>query len=281
MNKISPSCLCLISLLVGAVAGVMFLSSEARAQGDGIVVDGADDISMIANEYSTELANATREVTSRVVAEYGDFSSNLELNKSSELDKGASAVSSRVAVEYADFASACELQSSEALSQAAADVTSRIIVEYADFIFSPTLGPKPMEDGTPPTIGTPVQEPSSDVAPYQNVTVSVNITDAESGVKNATLYYSLNNTEAWTAVVMSYNSTSHLYYATIPKQSEGTDVRYKIVAYDNAENMAVKDNDGQAYTVIPEFPSFLILPLFMIATLLTVIAYRKKRISTR
>jgi len=276
VNKISPTCLCLISLLVGAVAGVMFLSSEARAQGDGIVVDGADDISMIANEYSTELANATREVTSRVVAEYGDFSSNLELNKSSELDKGASAVSSRVAVEYADFASACELQSFEALPQAAADVTSRIIVEYADFIFSPSLGPKPMEDGTPPTIGTPVQEPSSDVAPYQNVTVSVNITDAESGVKNATLHYSLNNTEAWTTVAMSYNSTSHLYYATIPEQSEGTGVKYKIVAYDNAENMAVKENDGQAYTVIPEFPSFLILPLFMMATLLAVIVYRRK-----
>jgi len=28
--------------------------------------------------------------------------------------------------------------------------------------------------------------------------------------------------------------------------------------------------------VIPEFSSFLILPLFMIATLLTVIVYRKK-----
>jgi hypothetical protein len=28
--------------------------------------------------------------------------------------------------------------------------------------------------------------------------------------------------------------------------------------------------------VIPEFPSFLILPLFMIATLLTVIIYKKK-----
>jgi parallel beta-helix repeat protein len=33
--------------------------------------------------------------------------------------------------------------------------------------------------------------------------------------------------------------------------------------------------------IVPEFPSFLILPLFMIATLLAVIFYRKKRISTR
>jgi parallel beta-helix repeat protein len=33
--------------------------------------------------------------------------------------------------------------------------------------------------------------------------------------------------------------------------------------------------------VVPEFPSFLILPLFMIATLLAVIVYRKKRIDIR
>jgi hypothetical protein len=31
--------------------------------------------------------------------------------------------------------------------------------------------------------------------------------------------------------------------------------------------------------IIPEFPSFLILPLFMIATLLAVIVYRKKNMN--
>jgi hypothetical protein len=33
--------------------------------------------------------------------------------------------------------------------------------------------------------------------------------------------------------------------------------------------------------VIPEFPPFLILPLFMIATLLAVIAHRRKRVDVR
>jgi hypothetical protein len=33
--------------------------------------------------------------------------------------------------------------------------------------------------------------------------------------------------------------------------------------------------------VIPEFPSFIIMPLFMIATLLTVIVYRRIRISSK
>jgi len=31
------------------------------------------------------------------------------------------------------------------------------------------------------------------------------------------------------------------------------------------------------YDVIPEFPSFIILPLYMIATLLVIIIYRRKR----
>jgi len=35
--------------------------------------------------------------------------------------------------------------------------------------------------------------------------------------------------------------------------------------------------DIYAFTVIPEFPSFIILPLFMIATLLAVIVYRRKQ----
>ena len=78
---------------------------------------------------------------------------------------------------------------------------------------------------------------------------------------------------------MDYNSTSQRYYTTIPGQSEGTYVRYNITAYDNAENLAVKEGEGQDYTVIPEFPSFLILPLFMVATLLAVIVYRRKHSS--
>jgi hypothetical protein len=274
MNEKLPICLCAILLLLGAVAGVVLRSSEARSQGDGIIVDGEDDVSIITNEYSPELANVTNGVTARAIVEYGDFSSGPELKRSVGLDQAAGAVSSRVVVEYADSAPVYESQQSVGLQQSAAIVTSRIIVEYADFIFSPNLGPKPMTDTTPPNIGTPVQKPlQNNVTQNEIVTVSVDITDAESGVKNATLHYNLNNTEAWTTVVMSYNSTSQRYYATIPEQSEGTHVRFNITAYDNAENLAVKEQD---YTVIPEFPSFLILPLFIMATLLAVIVYKRK-----
>jgi hypothetical protein len=77
---------------------------------------------------------------------------------------------------------------------------------------------------------------------------------------------------------MSYNSTSRLYYAMILGQSEGTFVKYKVIAYDNAGNMAVEDNAGQyfTYTVIPEFSSATILALFMILTMLVAVFARKK-----
>jgi hypothetical protein len=58
----------------------------------------------------------------------------------------------------------------------------------------------------------------------------------------------------------------------------GTEVRFKIVAFDNAENNATKDGTSVDYTymVVPEFSTLIVIPLLMIATLLAVIVYRKK-----
>ena len=77
---------------------------------------------------------------------------------------------------------------------------------------------------------------------------------------------------------MNFNQSISLYEATIPGQQAGTWVRFKIVAYDWAGNNSTRDGTEPCcvYQVIPEFPSFLILPLFMIATLLAVIIYRRK-----
>ena len=38
----------------------------------------------------------------------------------------------------------------------------------------------------------------------------------------------------------------------------------------------IDENNKDNYPIVPEFPSFLILPLFMIATLLAVVVYRRK-----
>jgi len=279
MKKALLICLCIIPLIVGCIIGFTFFPQEARAQGDGIIVEDADYVSTTTTEYSADLINIAKSVTPRIVMEYGDFNAKLNLNKSDELNQAASTVSSRITVEYADFISTYGLQGSETLSELATSVVPRVIVEYADFIFKTDLGPKPMEDVTPPYIGVPIQDPPPDaVMPYQDVTVSVNITDPESGVTNATLHYNLNNSATWVTIVMSYNSTSGLYYATIPGQPEQTYVKYKIVAYDNAENMAVEDNAGQyhTYTVIPEFPSTIILPLFMILSVIAVVFAKEK-----
>jgi len=136
-----------------------------------------------------------------------------------------------------------------------------------------------LEDKNPPNVCVPTQEPLHDsVMTNHNVTVSVNITDSESGVKNATLHCNINNSPTWTSIPMRYNSTSSLYHATIPRQPEGTWVKYKIIACDNAGNMAVEDNAEQyyVYVVIQEFPSLLILLLFMTATLLALMIYKRK-----
>jgi len=135
-------------------------------------------------------------------------------------------------------------------------------------------------DKTYPTIETPSRTPDGDVLPDQPVKVSVNVTDATSQVENATLYYTLNDGTTWEEpILMNYNSSTGLYEATIPGQQQvGTWVRFKIVAYDHAGNNATMDGTQPycVYQVIPEFPSFLILPLFMIATLLAVIVCRRR-----
>ena len=74
------------------------------------------------------------------------------------------------------------------------------------------------------------------------------------------------------------NSISvNIYTGEISGFEEGKHVQYKILAYDNSNNLAVEDNAGDyhIYTVIPEFQNFLIL-IFMISTLLAVILTKKR-----
>jgi len=134
-------------------------------------------------------------------------------------------------------------------------------------------------DKTLPTIRIPSRMPDGDVLPEQEVKVSVNVTDFISGIKNVTLYYTLNNGTTWEEPIpMNLNSSTGLYEATIPGQPAGTWVKYKIIAYDNAENQQTKDGTAPqcAYQVIPEFPPALIPPLLIALTLITIILTKKK-----
>jgi tricorn protease-like protein len=132
-------------------------------------------------------------------------------------------------------------------------------------------------DKTPPVIGEPTQQPDGDVLLDQPVKISVEVTDTKSGVKNITLLYTTNNGDLWANLSMAYNATCGVYQATIPGQSEDTLVEYKMLGYDNAGNSVIKDHLGEYYTitVTPEFPSWIILLIFLMATLF-VIVIRKK-----
>jgi uncharacterized repeat protein (TIGR01451 family) len=136
-------------------------------------------------------------------------------------------------------------------------------------------------DSIQPSIGTPIQNPPGQPLPTQSVTISVNVTDATSGVKNVTLSYTIDDGVTWIDLPMNYNSSTSLYEATIPMQSAATTVKYKFTAYDNTDNQAIEDNAGQyyVYTIVPEIQSFLLLLLLIAVTLLAAVLLRKKRLA--
>lgn len=282
-------------LFLGAVpVGGMFVG-KVRAQGGGFIISGADYNSTIITQYSSNLVGVAGNVTPRMLLEYADFTWNKYLNSSSDLQLKASTVSARILVEYTDFELGHGFSLSNDLRPVASIATPRIMIEYADYAstvgFVPYLGPNPVSDNSPPNIGIPTRNPSGNVTDGQSVIISVDVSDTESGVKNATLQYNLNNGTDWVDVPMSLNLTvypqdslSLSCNATISGQSLGTFVRFRIVAWDYAAHNATKDglSDYSTYIVVPEFPSTMILSLFMAATLFAVIAHRRRyRVSAR
>jgi hypothetical protein len=136
----------------------------------------------------------------------------------------------------------------------------------------------PETDETPPEIGLPSQNPPSyNVKAGEEVTVSVEIKDIESGVKNVALSYTTNSGGHWENRPMNYNTTTGLYEATIPGQEDGTLVEFRIDAYNNAGIKATRDETEpySTYRVIPEFSVFGILLTLIVATV-TIMVYRKK-----
>ena len=139
-------------------------------------------------------------------------------------------------------------------------------------------------DNTPPTMSTPYQNPpGQSVDPnvtlnvtqgsaMVNVNVSVNITDAASGVKQGILSY--NTGSGWVNLTMS--PTGNLYTATIPGQPNGTMVTYYITAIDNVLNAARTPTDQlyYPYNVVPEFNSAVLLLILAIGTTLTIVTSR-------
>lgn len=136
-------------------------------------------------------------------------------------------------------------------------------------------------DNTPPTIGIPSQSPDyMAVEPYQNVNVTVEVTDGGVGVREVVLSYSRDEGETWADLMMG-NVFGDTYMGVIPGFEAGTHVQYEIVAYDNLDNSAVENNAGEyyVYNVIPEFQG-LMISIFMIATLFAAVLAKKRKILT-
>jgi len=101
-------------------------------------------------------------------------------------------------------------------------------------------------DNIPPVIGTPVQTPETPGAD-EAVTVSVNVTDEfEVRPDGVILSYTTDDGETWNNVTMS-TTTGDTYEGEIPGSPGGTQVKYKIIAYDSAGNSAIDDNNGEHY----------------------------------
>ena len=131
-----------------------------------------------------------------------------------------------------------------------------------------------LEDLTPPLIENVYQQPSPDsVYPDDEVMVYANVSDSESGVETVFLNYTSGN-GTWITVNMT-NLDENAWNGTILAYEYCTWINFTIVAEDKVGNIRTSQHIYQ-YHVIPEFPSFLVLPLFMIPTLLVAIFYRRR-----
>lgn len=140
-----------------------------------------------------------------------------------------------------------------------------------DFILAKETG-----DTTPPIINDAFSEPGI-VQPNQEVTISVNVTDSQSGVQEVILYYLASTNNAWTSIKMK-QTVANIFEGNIAGFPEATNISYVIIVYDYAGNFAIDDNAGQyyVYTTIPEFlPWTLVLSALSISAVAAIICRQR------
>jgi len=284
LNKDSIVYLCAVLLFTTSVASLVSLSGVANAQDDEIIIEGTDFNSTSTVHYPQDLPAVD---AARILVEYGDFA----INNDAHVPYGLPTPPlTRIVVEYASIAIQYNVHFPQ--GKPTPDL-SMIVIEYADYAIILNacvyLGPQvpfPMgeNDTAPPEISVLTRTPAGEVPEYQDVTVSVNITDSGGGVKNATLQYSPSNGTEWLDVLMALNmsgytnSLSVSYYGVIPGQSNCTWIHFRVVAYDYAWNTGSRDGEAPycPYHVVPEFPSAITLSLFMTLFIVATVFARKK-----
>jgi hypothetical protein len=136
-------------------------------------------------------------------------------------------------------------------------------------------------DTTKPNIANVVQDPLTNILPDTVVKINATVTDATSGVKQVLLNCTFtNSTSTWYAVYSMTHLTGDIWNATIMPCPYGTNVTYVIIAEDNACNTITTEQIygyKYEYPVVPEFQLSSILFAIMLATLFSIIVFRKKR----
>ena len=133
-------------------------------------------------------------------------------------------------------------------------------------------------DDTTPVISDPYQNPPGqivqpgitvEVDPGQNVTIRVNVTDAN--LKEVILSYNTTSMQ-WQNITM-YPTSGSEFEATIPSSTFPVDtmVYYRIIAIDKADNVAISPTNELyfQYNVIPEFNLIMMLLIMLISTMMT------------
>lgn len=109
----------------------------------------------------------------------------------------------------------------------------------------------------PPIIGTPVISPTSPSS-SDIVTISVNVTSARSTINNVTITYTTDNWKSTnTTVVSMYNATTTTATGRIPALGPGVHVEFYIIAFDNAGNSRLNNNNGSYFAYNVSTPTSL------------------------
>lgn len=137
--------------------------------------------------------------------------------------------------------------------------------------------PQPV-DVSAPTIGVPLQTPLNPL-PDEEVEISVNVSDL-SGIRDVTLSYRTDS--LWNNVSMVHID-GDTFSASIPPMPNQATVEYRIIAYDNFDNVAVSDNQGlfYRYNVVPEFPSGIAIAVLLVFTMLVAVVVKKGKVAFR
>ncbi|MEM2940600.1 MAG: DNRLRE domain-containing protein [Thermoproteota archaeon] len=124
-------------------------------------------------------------------------------------------------------------------------------------------------DAVPPTVSG-LSVPSNPVF-GESTTITCEVSDALSGVKEVKLYYSTNGGSSWTEAVMTLQAGR--YTSSIPSQMPFTSVQYYVKAVDNAGN----EYQTPASTFSVGIPMWLYIAVIVIVVILAVALLLRRR----